>query len=211
MSPTYYQIDLSGRVLITLVIVLAGLLVLAFALGYGAAWSTLRPADAMPTPSTAYSGLIRTPTPVEELVVPPPTLPAMASVATPVATAEATPVSMTPRTATPQPTSPVPTRAVATAVPTARPVAPSPVLPASDAFWVQVLASSRRATAEEAARTLDRLGFGPANRRVVESRVAGGNVLFKVQVGPFPDSASADRVAVRMRDAGFKDAWLVKP
>jgi len=210
MSPTYYQIDLSGRVLVTLVIVLAGLLVLAFALGYGAAWSTLRPPDAVPTSSAAYTGLIRTPTPTEELVVPPPTLPAMASVATPVATAEVTPVPTAPATATPQPPSPIPTRPAATVVPT-RPAVPTPAARPADAFWVQVLASSRRTTAEDAARTLDRLGFGAANRRVVESRVAGGNVLYKVQVGPFPDGVSADRVAVRMRDAGFKDAWVVKP
>jgi len=208
MAPTYYQIDLSGRLLVTLVVVLAGLLVLAFALGYGAAWSTLRPADSVPTP--ASSALFRTPTPAEELVVPPPTLPAMASVATPVATPEATAIPSLPSTPTPAPTSPAPTRPVATAVPT-RPALPTPGPQAAEAFWVQVLATSRRESAEEASRTLDGLGFGPGNRRVVESRVAGGNVLFKVQVGPFPDGASADRVAVRMRSSGFKDAWVVKP
>ncbi len=206
MSPTYYQIDLSGRVLVTLVIVLAGLLVLAFALGYGAAWSTLRPPDAIPTTS-AYAGLVRTPTPAEELVVPPPTLPAMASVATPVASPEVTPLPTAPATLPP---SPLPTRPAPTEVPT-RPAIPTSAVQVSDAFWVQVLASSRRATAEEAARTLDRLGFGATSRRVVSSRVAGGNVLYKVQVGPFPDGVSADRVAVRMRSAGFKDAWVVKP
>ena len=43
------------------------------------------------------------------------------------------------------------------------------------------------------------------------ARVAGGDELHKLRVGPFPDRESADRVAERMRASGFPDAWIVAP
>ncbi len=62
MSRTYYVIELTPRWLTILLIVLAGLMVLAFVGGYGAAWSVLdgegagptgSPAAVMPTPTIA--------------------------------------------------------------------------------------------------------------------------------------------------------------
>lgn len=210
MAPTYYQIDLSGRALVGLVTALAVLLVLAFALGYGAAWSTLRSAE------RPVARLAPTPTPIPEVVVAPPdpvtpTATAPAPGASPTATAPvpgASPTPLPPATPTPRPPLPTPTRAGSSPPPTST---SAPAGSEEDAFWVQVIAVSRRDAVEQAREQLAGLGFAGDRQRVIETRVAGGSLLYKVRVGPFPDRGSADRVAVRMQAAGFNDAWVVAP
>ena len=185
MSRSYYVIELSARWLTVLLVALAVLMVLAFSLGYGAAWSVI--SDSAPVSVT--------PTP------------------TPLVTTEVLP----------EPTSPVPTATPPAARPTSRPGPPTAVPPAtatpkprtteapSGDFWVQVMASSKQTTIDEARAKLDRLGFDRQHQRVTRSEVAGGNELFKLRVGPFPDRASADRVLKRMRAADYPDAWVVVP
>jgi hypothetical protein len=76
---------------------------------------------------------------------------------------------------------------------------------------VQVLASGN-ATAIEAARTrLDSLGFPKDHQAVTRGPGPGGQELLKLRVGPFPDRASADRVAERMKASGYSGAWVVAP
>ena len=192
MAPTYYVIELSPRWLTILLVALALVMVLAFAFGYGAAWSVLSasappPGGARPLVAAAAT---TTPTPAEQVIetVPEPT---------------ATVVPTSP------PSLPRPTPS---AVPTvaAEPTSPR-AAPDEGEFWVQVLASSRRDNLGEAAEKLTGLGFGPEHREVITARVAGGNVLYKLRVGPFPDRDSADRVARRMRASGYPDAWVVTP
>lgn len=201
MRPTYYQIELSGRMLTALLVALALLLVLAFAFGYGAAWSVLsarRPAETEP-PVTATATPTATAVPVRT-----PTR----AVITPPAAA----------TAAPRPTS-APPRATATRTPrptaTPRPVRPSPT-PVATVFsgpyyWVQVLAVSRRDAVDQGQARLEQLGYSRDHQRVVESPVAGGGILYKLRIGPFPNRESADRVMRRMQNAGFPDAWVVSP
>jgi cell division protein FtsN len=74
-----------------------------------------------------------------------------------------------------------------------------------------VLASTNPQAIETARAKLVELGFPAENQRVATSQVAGGNALYKVRVGPFPDRDSADRVVYRMRASGFPDAWVVVP
>jgi cell division septation protein DedD len=74
-----------------------------------------------------------------------------------------------------------------------------------------VIASAKQTTIDEAGRKVADLGFGRGHQRVTRSEVAGGNVLHKLRVGPFPDRESADRVLKRVRAAGFPDAWVVVP
>ncbi len=160
MAPTYYQIDLSGRTLIGLVVALALLLVLAFALGYGAAWTTLRPADVIAAPTFMPT---RTPTPIPEVVVAPPDLVLPSpTLAPPVST----PTLAAPATATPGPP---------LATPTPQPRRPSPTPVAEPVgYWVQVIAVSHADAVADARGRLERLGFGGDRQRVLESPVAGG-------------------------------------
>ncbi len=202
MSRTYYVIELTPRWLTILLIVLAGLMVLAFVGGYGAAWSVLdgegagptgSPAAVMPTPTIAtvevasrvtpaVTPSVATPVPAKPTVTPPPGLTA---------------------TATPSPT-------VTPPPPTQRAVALKPVVTSTD-FWVQVLASRHSEAIEKAKTKLADAGFPRESQKVVETSVAGGTTLLKLRIGPFPDRGSADRVMNRMQDAGFPDAWVVKP
>lgn len=202
MSRTYYVIELTARWLAVLVLGLAVLLVLAFALGYGAAWSVL--AGHAPSPAAAPG--VATPTPTVTAVFVVPTAPPTASTtaaAPPAATATAIPA-----TATPAATA---TRRPPTATPRP-PATPTPTPQVVDAgLWVQVLATGRPESVTEARTRLERLGFPPDHQQVAEAEVAGGNVLYKVRVGPFPDRESAERVVRRMQADGFPDAWVVTP
>lgn len=217
MSRTYYVIELTAGWLAVLLVVLAVLMVLAFAGGYGAAWSVLggEPeyspvAEAGDRASAMETVDVESPDP--EGIVP--------SVATPVP-AEPT-VTPAPGFARPQPSPtaqsarPTPTpKPAATARPTVAVPAPTAVVsdgPASDGvFWVQVLASGSMSAIERARGRLEESGFPNENHKIVRTRVAGGTTLLKLRIGPFPDRASADRVMLRMQRAGFPDAWVVKP
>lgn len=188
MAPTYYVIELSGRWLTILLIALALVMVLAFAFGYGAAWSVfaskqpLEGGTGIPTPGP--SGVASEDITDEEIIdVVPTQVPTVKSAPTPKPTA------------TPKP------RPTATQVPAA----------VDGEFWVQVVASSTERSIERAAKQLSEIGFPPDHQQVITSRVAGGKVLHKLRVGPFPDRDSADRVVRRMRSSGFSDAWIVVP
>ena len=184
MAPTYYVIELTARWLTVLLVALALVMVLAFAFGYGAAWSVLTAGDPDAETAVAEPSSTPTPTPVEVVITAVPDEPTRAATASPVPQA----------TATPRP------RAVV-----------GPEEDQGEEFWVQVFASSKMATIEEARGRLRELGFGADNQRVESTMVAGGRQLHKLRVGPFPDRESADRVARRMRDSGYPDAWIVAP
>jgi cell division septation protein DedD len=186
MSRSYYVIELSARWLTVLLIALALVMIVAFALGYGAAWSVMtaeQPAGEMTALQAAA-----TPTDIPEVVIPTAITDATAALA-----ATATP------TVTPQPPEPTPT----TPPPTATPAA-------SD-FFVQVLASSRSDSVETARTKLESLGFPRDNQHLITVQDAGSPTLYKLRLGPFPDRSSADRVAQRMSAAGFPDSWVVAP
>jgi cell division septation protein DedD len=191
MAPTYYVIELSARWLTVLLVALALVMVLAFAFGYGAAWSVLTSGEATRSPPPAGTPLMAMATPdaMDERVVDTPTLVPPTEPPPATAAASVTPV-------------PVPTRVPPTA-------APPP--PSEDGYFVQVLASSTAQAMEGAEQKLAELGFSPDHRHVVTTQVAGGSVLYKLRVGPFPDRESADRVTGRMRASGFPDAWVVAP
>jgi cell division protein FtsN len=168
-----------------LLIALALIMVLAFALGYGAAWSVLK-AERSPGEIVALQAAA-TPTPPPEIVIP-----------TAIVEATAGPAPTETPTSTPQPPQPT-----ATPVPTAT--------PASTDFFVQVLASSRSSSVEAARTKLVGLGFPLENQHLLTVEESGAPTLYKLRVGPFPDRTSADRVAQRMSAAGFPDAWVVAP
>lgn len=214
MSRTYYVIELTAGWLAVLLVVLAVLMVLAFAGGYGAAWSVLRgdlehspaaeagdPASAMetvdvesPDPEGVVTS-VATPVPAEPTVTPAPGF----------ARPQPSPTAQSVRpTSTPKP--------AATAPPVPAPTAVVSDEPASDGvFWVQVLASGSMSAIEKARGRLQESGFPNENHKIVRAQVAGGTTLLKLRIGPFPDRASADRVMLRMQRAGFPDAWVVKP
>lgn len=206
MSKTYYVIELTPRWLAILLVALAALLVVAFAGGYGAAWSTLGGSVAAVVSPALDDGEAVAEVEINE----PEGSEIVASVATPdppkptvtpvVVAVEPTPTSgpMPEPTATPEPT----------AVPTV-PVVVAP--PKTESFQVQVLASSRIQAIEKARRQLVDVGFPNSEHEVVETRVAGGGILLKLRIGPFPDHDSAERVMRRMQAAGFPDAWVVRP
>ncbi len=197
MRPVYYQIELTPRQLTVLLIAVALLIVVAFALGYGAAWSVLEHGEApeRPLPESAQEIVSASPTPTAAIVAEEQTT------VQSVVAAAATPVRSTP---TPRIVVPTATRRPAATV-TVTPV------PGEEGFWVQVLASRRHASIEEARRALVALDFPREHHRVVQSTSAEGIVLYKLRIGPFPDRGSASRVQRRMRGSGFPDAWLVTP
>jgi cell division septation protein DedD len=80
-----------------------------------------------------------------------------------------------------------------------------------EGYWVQVLASSSPETVAKAQATLQKQGFTADRQLVVRGEDGKGNELLKLRVGPFPDHASADRVAKRMQGSGFSGAWVVAP
>jgi cell division septation protein DedD len=183
MSRSYYVIELSARWLTVLLVALALVMVLAFALGYGAAWSVLS-AERTPEAMTALKAAA-TPTDIPEVVIP-----TVVPAETPLPTATPTP----PPTATQLPLKP-----------TATPV------PKPDEFFVQVLASSSLQSVQSAQSKLDGLGFPRDHQLLTTVQAADSATLYKLRVGPFPDRNSADRVAQRMSAAGFPDAWVVAP
>jgi cell division septation protein DedD len=186
MSRSYYVIELSARWLTVLLVALALVMIVAFALGYGAAWSVLtaeQPADQMTALQAAA-----TPIEIPEVVIP-----------TAIADATAAPAVTATPTITPPPPEPTAT------------TPPSKATPASKDFFVQVLASSRSASVESARTKLEGLGFPRENQHLITVQDAGSPILYKIRLGPFPDRGSADRVAQRMSAAGFPDAWVVAP
>ena len=208
MSKTYYVIELTPKWLAILLVALAGLMVLAFAGGYGAAWSTLAgSASSVVVPAGDGEDAV-----AEVDIDDPQGSEIVASVATPdppkptvTPVVEAVKPTLTP---TPMP-SPEPTAAPQ---PTVVPTVSAPSSPPKAAgFQVQVLASSRIQAIEKARRQLVDVGFPNSEHEIVETRVAGGGILLKLRVGPFPDHASAERVMRRMQAGGFPDAWVVKP
>ena len=186
MSRSYYVIELSARWLTVLLVALALVMVIAFALGYGAAWSVLT-AEQSAGEMTALQAAV-TPTDIPEVVIP-----------TAIAEATAPPTATSTPTATPPPPEPTAT----TPAPTAT--------PAITDFFVQVLASSRSTSVEAARTKLEGLGFPRDNQHLITVQDAGSPTLYKLRLGPFPDRGSADRVAQRMSAAGFPDAWVVAP
>ena len=186
MSRSYYVIELSARWLTVLLIALALVMVVAFALGYGAAWSVLT-AEQKPAELTALQAAA-TPTEIPEVVIP-----------TVVAEATEVPIPTATATATQAPPEPTPT----TPPPTAT--------PAITDFFVQVLASSRNESVEAARTRLEDLGFAREHQHLITVQDPGSPTLYKLRLGPFPDRSSADRVSQRMSAAGFPDAWVVVP
>jgi cell division septation protein DedD len=189
MSRSYYVIELSARWLTVLLVALAAVMVLAFGLGYGAAWSVLSGEQESEDGLTALRAAA-TPTAIPEVVIPAPD-------STPLDLVEPTPEPEP--TATPEPEPTVP--------PTPRPTATQAVTD----FFVQVLASSKVETVEEARTKLESLGFPRDHQRLITVQNPGAGTLYKLRVGPFIDRASADRVSQRMGAAGFPDSWVVTP
>ena len=186
MSRSYYVIELSARWLTVLLIALALVMIIAFALGYGAAWSVLT-GEKTPGEMTALQAA-PTPTDIPEMVIP-----------TVIADATSQPTATSTPTATPPPPEPTPT----TLAPTAT--------PATTDFFVQVLASSKNDSVEAARTKLEGLGFPRDHQHLITVQDAGSPTLYKIRLGPFPDRSSADRVAQRMSAAGFPDSWVVAP
>jgi cell division septation protein DedD len=186
MSRSYYVIELSARWLTVLLVALALIMIVAFALGYGAAWSVLT-AEVPEGEMTALQAAA-TPTDIPEVVIP-----------AAIADATAAPAATATATATPRPPAPTPTAPLATAT------------PATTDFFVQVLASSRSASVDSARTKLEGLGFPRENQHLITVKDAGSPTLYKLRLGPFPDRGSADRVSQRMSAAGFPDAWVVAP
>lgn len=188
MSRSYYVIELSARWLTVLLIALALVMVVAFALGYGAAWSVLT-AEKTPGEMTALQAAA-TATEIPEVVIP---------TVIPAATAAAAATKVP--TATPRPPEPTPT-----------PTTPPPTAtPSTTDFFVQVLASSRNDSVESARSKLEGLGFPREYQHLITVQDPGSPTLYKLRLGPFPNRESADRVAQRMSSAGFPDAWVVAP
>jgi cell division septation protein DedD len=196
MAPSYYVIELTARWLAALLVTLALVMILAFVFGYGAAWSVLEHEARPPKPAPAgLPTATPTPTPVELRVAPPDPAPTATPWVEPVALPEpeATEVPAPAPTATPRPQ--------ATAVPET----------VEEGYWVQVLASTSADTVARAQATLEKQGFTADRQLVVRGPDGAGNELLKLRVGPFPDHASADRVAKRMQGSGFSGAWVVAP
>ena len=202
MPSTYYQIELSARALTALLVALAVLMVLAFALGYGAAWSVLatpeRQTGPPRRPMAVPTALPATPTWTPAAA--PPALPEVVSTAVPT-------VPLPTATAVPAP--PLEPSPPATATPPPAPTAAPVAEPAG--FWVQVVAAGNRRVAADAGKKVEKLGFPPDHQRILAGTAANGRPVFKVQVGPLPARDSANRVVQRLKAGGFRDAWIVLP
>jgi cell division septation protein DedD len=191
-------IELTARWLAALLVTLALVMILAFVFGYGAAWSVLEHEARASKPAPAgLTAATPTPTPVELRVAPADPAPT----ATPWLLATATPEPVP--TPAPEP-EPEPT-----ATPLPRPTAVPEAV--GEGYWVQVLASTSPDTVAKAQATLQKQGFTADRQLVVRGPDGAGNELLKLRVGPFPDHASADRVAKRMQGSGFSGAWVVAP
>ncbi len=224
MNRVYYEIQMTARQLTVALVLLAIALIGAFLLGYGAGVSV--------SGHAAGSTAAGPPGPVAEVVITPPpqvtasvaearpptATPRPAATATPRPTATAVAHTPAPRvtkptaTATPRP-KPSPTRPPAGSVGTHKSSAPPgrPMVPRREGFWVQVLAARHPEAIAKARTQLVGLDFPKNHHWVLQAPTAEGAVLYKLRIGPFPDRPSAERVAVRMRNAGFPDAWVVVP
>jgi len=209
MAQTYYVIELTLKWLILLLAGLALLIVLAFAGGYGAAYSVLRSAgkgavpEVAPAVETVEVQARKTPAVVLSEATPVPPKPTLPPTASGVAKAKKHRVQQpSPQAPTPTtPPKPTPTRTARAARHKSSPTT----------FWVQVLASRHAETIEKARKRLKDVGFPRDHQRVVKSKAAGGSILLKLRVGPFPDRESAERVRQRLRRQKFPDAWVVTP
>ena len=198
MAPSYYVIELTARWLAALLVTLALVMILAFVFGYGAAWSVLEHEARPSKPALAsLPAATPTPTPVELRVAPADPAPT----ATPWLLATATPEPVPTPAPEPEPEPTATPRPRPTAVPEA----------VGEGYWVQVLASSSPDTVAKAQATLQKQGFTADRQLVVRGEDSAGNELLKLRVGPFPDHASADRVAKRMQGSGLSGAWVVAP
>lgn len=196
MAPSYYVIELTARWLAALLVSLALVMILAFVFGYGAAWSVLEHEARPPKPAPAgLPTATPTPTPVELRVAPPDPAPT----ATPWVEPPAVPEAVATEEPEPEPT----------ATPRPQPTAVPETV--GEGYWVQVLASTSADTVARAQATLEKQGFTANRQLVVRGPDGAGNELLKLRVGPFPDHASADRVAKRMQGSGFSGAWVVAP
>lgn len=214
MAGRHFEIIASGRQLAVLLGIVVTLMVVAFALGVTAG---LRLSDEGPT--------------VAEVAAPPPLWPPAAEQVTAWGTAVplATPLVLdTPAVAAEEggvregvpaaglPTPPpVPPPTVAPTVPptppprpTAPPVRPTVAAPRPTAMagvWVQVAALSRQDLADGVRQRLMAVGY---TREQVTVQPLGS--LFRVRLGPFPDTTSAERVAARLQELGFERPFVVK-
>ncbi|PWB75831.1 MAG: hypothetical protein C3F15_05985 [Holophagae bacterium] len=148
----------------------------------------------MPATAGASAGT-PTPTPVEVRVAPAEPAPTI--------------TPWLPATATPEPVPTAIPEPEATATPRPRPTAVPEAV--GEGYWVQVLASTNPDAIAKAQATLQKQGFAADRQLVVRGQDSEGNELLKLRVGPFPDHASADRVAKRMQGSGFSGAWVVAP
>ncbi len=188
----YYQLVASGRQLALFVVAVAGLLLLSFFVGLslGLAEKQERLKSAAPVATKVVAPA--TPTVVE----PPPTTP------TP-------PVNPTPQLPPPEPAAvltpevtPTPMLMV-TPGPAPRPSPVERSVPLG--VWVQVGAFKSKADAEGVRLRVVALGFRPEQVKVLA--LASGK--YRVRVGPFPDKESGSRVVARLREGGFREAFMV--
>ncbi len=202
MAKTYYQIELTARQLTWLMITVAVLVIVAFVLGYGAAWSTWARS---PSQTSGEGRPAQAATRVPEVLIATPVPPAVMSVV-PTATPTIAPPSPTPIPAV----TAVPVHVARRAVRrhTLVRARTHKVIPR---FWVQVLAARRPGEIRRARKKLSKLGFPSSHQEVLKVKAEAGHVLYKLRVGPLPDRASAGRVMQRMRAEGFPDAWVVVP
>ena len=187
MSRSYYVIELSARWLTVLLIALALVMIIAFALGYGAAWSVLtaeQPAGEMTALQAAA-----TPTEIPEVVIP-------------TAVAEAIAAPGSDRNSDLEPAA---ASADSNDATTDRNSGDHGFLRSGG--WPY----PRSASVDSARTKLEGLGFPRENQHLITVEDAGSPTLYQLRLGPFPDRASADRVAQRMSAAGFPDAWVVAP
>lgn len=188
----YYQLVASGRQLVLFVVGVAGLIFLSFFAGLKIGLAeredrveTAAQASRPPMPPATPTWL--EPPQATPTFFPTPTpealAPEFAEVPTPVPTATPVP-TITPR-------------------PTPR---PSPVeRPLPRGVWVQVGALSSRMDAEGVRQRVVALGFRPDQVKVLP--LASGK--YRVRVGPFPDRESGSRVVARLREGGFREAFVV--
>jgi DedD protein len=153
------------------------------------------PPDAAPTKRVEVQIDSTAPAPEEQVLVPEPALPDAAPAA-PGTNADAG----TAKPAVAPPPAPSPKPASEAAAPPAEPrAAPAPAVPGS-AWAVQLGAFSNQAKAEQLVAELRKRRYAAF---VLEYR-AGGQVLYRVRVGPEQDRARAVEIAARLAKDGFE-------
>lgn len=139
-----------------------------------------------------------TPVPEEQVLVPEPAQPAATSVK-PQASPLPTPEPTESRAPPPPPAMPATEPRPATVAPRTPETGAAPVAPAP-AWAVQLGAFSNKAKADQLVAELRKRRFAAF---VLEYR-AGGQVLYRVRVGPEQDRARAEATAARLRKEGFE-------